>query len=751
MDFVNESGLEAAWIVGHINPPAPSLTALVKGTFRLRPGAAAVLAEEQARLTGDQFEADDPSKLLRYPSDFAPAKPRADVLLVGTCFAAREPVAAARVGMRLGAFAKVLVVYGDRQWTSNGVPTEPTPFSSMPLSWARTYGGLHFPRNPLGRGAQAEGSAIVPGSDLPNIEYPDRPLRSPDRGEAAGFGPIPDSWPQRLQKFGRFDDEYLKDRWPLPPRDMNWGFFNAAPEDQQLDGFVRGDEELYFENLHPAIPHYRSQLPGVRVRCFVNERQRAQYRLREIQMRLDTVWVDMDAETLVLVWRGHVELRSSTLIGSEHFFVFAEELSDPPRDEAQCLRLLEDALARREIVDDELDAEDEPEENEDEEDEGEEEEEEREEEAAAPRAERAQPSPLPLLATAPVAAPQTDALSESDVPPAEPLDGVGQVEEGAGEAAADELPAPDEVALTAARVLEMAAAHASFAGCDLSGLNLSGADLSGLDFRDAIMGSVCLVEAKLVQANLAGAMLAGANLRHANCAGASFAGADLTGAWLTGADLSSADLGGADLTRARLRLARLPSVHARDAIFAGADASDASFQGADLTATDFCEARIHRTDFSNANLTDAALEDAWGRHVNGVGATLIKLRGAGAVLCEADFSHCFANESVWEAAHLFRSTFGDSVLDGAEFSSAYLCETTFDASEMKGARLNQAALRSARLRRCNCLEASFDEADLTDADVSESNLFGASLIDTVTQATVFAGANLRRVKNREVT
>src|SRR3990167_8758975 len=102
MDFVNESGLEAAWIVNKIDPPAFSLTALVKGTFRLRAGEEALLAEEQITLTGDEFESEDPTKPLRYASDFAPFKPRTDVLLVGTCHSPNgRPVTNARVSLKI--------------------------------------------------------------------------------------------------------------------------------------------------------------------------------------------------------------------------------------------------------------------------------------------------------------------------------------------------------------------------------------------------------------------------------------------------------------------------------------------------------------------------------------------------------------------------------------------------------------------------------------------------------------------------
>jgi uncharacterized protein YjbI with pentapeptide repeats len=721
MDLVNETGLEAAWVVGKINPPHFSLTAIVKGTFRLRPAETAILAEEQLPLTGDTFESDDPSKPLRYPADFAPFKPRADALLVGTCHVpGGNPVTAARVTFQIGPRTKSLVVYGDREWTTEGVSTDPAPFTALPLTWERAYGGPAFERNPLGIGfAASERGVVRDGDPLPNIESPDRLLRLKSAiGEAAGFGPIPDSWPQRMHKCGTFDDGYLKERWPWSPANMDWGFFNAAPEDQQIQGYLRGDEELYMENLHPATSQYRSQLPGVRVRCFLDELVRQHYELREIPMRLDTSWVDMDTETLVLVWRGYVDVRSRNLIGTEHFFVLTEPLERLPDDVKQCARLLEEALARREMEEEELDPEEEPEDL-----------------AAAEDAEE------PAADSAPASSGGDTARASGEATGAEDSEGA--------EAVVPDEPSPDEAPLTAERVQRMAAQRASLAGCDLGGLALAGFDLSGLDLREAILEKVNLAGANLSQADLTGAVLRGANLRGARCAGTIFAEADLSETWFTEADLSGADLRGADLTKARLRLARMPGVNASEAVFAEADLSDATLVGANLSAADLCDTLVHRTDFSRADLSEAAFENAWGRHVKAVGATLLKVRGAEALFCEADFRHSIADESVWESAQLFGTKFSGSRFNNAEFSGAFLADALFDGAELKGARLNEATLRGAQMRRCNLLEASLDEADLTDATFRESNLFGATLMDAVRDRTRFTGANLRRIKSRE--
>lgn len=717
MDFVNESGLEAAWIVNKIDPPAFSLTALVKGTFRLRAGEEALLAEEQITLTGDEFESEDPTKPLRYASDFAPFKPRTDVLLVGTCHSPNgRPVTNARVSLKIGPLDKSLAVYGDRYRTKDGFQTDPIPFIAMPLSWKLAFGGPGFDRNPLGKGIEPirrqDGITMYP---LPNIVSTGRPARlQPDSVEPAGFGPIPAMWPQRLQKFGTFNDRYVKERWPGNPEDMDWGFFNTAPENQQIEGYLRGDEDLFAENLHPTIAQYRSRLPGLRVRCFINERVRAHNELREILMHLDTVWIDMDEETLVLVWRGNTEVRTKKLIECEHFFVATETLTQPPVDREQIMWLLGEALARQEEEEEELEPEEEPEEEKAEEPEQEDSEEETESESMT-------------------AADAADSSGQTD-------------SEVSGEAEPDP---PEDIPLTMDRVKLMIAQRESFAGCDLSGLYLAGLDFSGFDMQEAILEGAVLVRANLSQANLAGAVLAGANLREARCINTVFSEADLTEAWITEADLSNADMTGADLTKARLRLAIMGGVNAAAATFCEADLSDAKLDGSDLTAADFCDARLHRTDFKRANLTDATFENAWGRHVRATGAVLRKVRGAEALMSEADFRECVADESVWEFAQLYAANFSYALLNGAEFSGAYLGRAVFDAAELREARFHEARLRGAHMHRCNLLDASMDQADLTEAILSESNLFGATLKDSVLDRTNLAGANLRRIKSKE--
>src|ERR1700687_3932044 len=95
------------WLVSKVHPPQLSGTFLVKASFSLRHGATATWAEKPAPLSGDLYVDDDPRKALRYSSDFAPFKPRADVLLLGTACAPKGSlVPSLSVSMRVGDFAK---------------------------------------------------------------------------------------------------------------------------------------------------------------------------------------------------------------------------------------------------------------------------------------------------------------------------------------------------------------------------------------------------------------------------------------------------------------------------------------------------------------------------------------------------------------------------------------------------------------------------------------------------------------------
>ena len=760
MDVFNRTGLRAAWLIGNVPPHRLSATLIVKGTFRLRAGSPceAVPSEDQQELTGDVHVDEDFGMPLLYPSDFVPAKPLADLVLNGTCHTpGRAPLPYCRVEFHVGSWSKFLAVVGDRTW--NGGPlsrgmTEPVPFQRMPLTYERSFGGADFAPNPLGRGFKEE--PLPDGRRawrLPNVESIDHLIRHQDnRPEPAGFGPLPMTWPQRMSKAGTYDRAWLEERWPLLPKDADWSLFNAAPSDQQIRGFLRGDERLLFVNLHGTHHRYESALPGVRVRWFVDDEVGGRMRFREVQLRLDTLFADLDAERLVLVWRGVVDIRSKKLKEVGAHLLVTEPLASPPQPSDRYLEELQRLQAR----------------------------------AVAP-AERVirsiewpEPTPPPSTAWVKEAEAEVErmeadmmsmlqaqqtrltefhaalAASGEKVPKASPAIPGSSDFFGLAAAAHQRLlerhpeakslfPAPRKEDLaftppgmptvpelagiraaseewTRERVLERVAASAGFEGEDLSGLDLSGCDLSGADFTGAVLAEATLVGARLAGARMVKTILTKVDLTAADLTGTILTDADLSGARLEEARLRDAQLQDADLSGAILPAVDLAGVDARGALFLDANLEGAIFRGAVLALAEFDGAAGASADFTRADLTSASLTGFQAPQALFVEAILIKTAGAGGDFTGAKYSHCSARESIWEGAQL----------DGAYFLGADVSSANFEA-----ASLRKACFVDCLARRGRFPEANLEQADFTGADLFRATFEGASL-----HGTRFDGCNL---------
>jgi uncharacterized protein YjbI with pentapeptide repeats len=356
LELLNKTPFLFAPIAGKLNFPKHSLTLILKGTFDLIPDGKVKAAEEPLFPTGDEFYLDDEEMLggPRYESDFAYHKLRADLLLAGKCYNPDgKYLPASQVTFQVGSKSKRQAVFGNRSWKRNalgiGTMTEPEPFKEMELRYDNSFGGEGFKKNPCGKGYNKEedesGKKV---KKLPNIEDPNNLVTSPgSKPNPTGFGPLNRMWNYRHKKMGTYKGDYLKKRWPWFSEDFDYSHFNAAPPDMQVEGYLRGDEKLYFENLHPEHSKYHSQLPGLRVRCFTTKKIRPnseETSFDEVSLNLDTLWVDMEAEKLVLVWRGWTEVLSEEYEEIQHIFLMSEELKENPQNKEQCHVLFIKAL-----------------------------------------------------------------------------------------------------------------------------------------------------------------------------------------------------------------------------------------------------------------------------------------------------------------------------------------------------------------------------------------------------------------------
>ena len=88
------------------------------------------------------------SASITVPYDFAPEKPLTEFIVTGSAVAPEgKPVTELIAGFRVdGLISKTIRVVGDRVWREGLVPgispSAPAPFTRMPLTYERAFGGM---------------------------------------------------------------------------------------------------------------------------------------------------------------------------------------------------------------------------------------------------------------------------------------------------------------------------------------------------------------------------------------------------------------------------------------------------------------------------------------------------------------------------------------------------------------------------------------------------------------------------------
>jgi hypothetical protein len=302
----------------------PVVVPVVKATYEIRDRGTLALADPQPPV-GLAGERSGPGDLAswKYEPEVALTKPATDVVLIGSAHAPASITRELDVTLRVGPLAKTVHVVGDRTWVkriggSIGM-TDPQPFERIPLTWENAFGGwdrsdpdarkhTYEQRNPAGRGFRASRSAFEEGIRLPNLEDPQRRLKSPgDTPPPAGFGFVSADWLPRRLLAGTYDDAWMRSRMPLLPTDFDQRFFNAASPGLVASGHLRGDEPVVVQHATPRA-ELSFRMPGVPPpTCTVVLRRGGE---RVVTTRLDTVIVDLHAYVLLLLWRGPAPVRA---------------------------------------------------------------------------------------------------------------------------------------------------------------------------------------------------------------------------------------------------------------------------------------------------------------------------------------------------------------------------------------------------------------------------------------------------------
>lgn len=719
------------------------------------------------------------------PIDFAMPKAHGEMLVAGSAYApGSEPTARMIVRVSVGPIDKCVAVIGDREWMYGLVPwyriTEPAPFRVMPLGCDRAYGGPDYPANTHGIGYTGRRFAAFFGENrgrMPNLEYPHEPVRSHCKRYApAGFGPLDIRSPARQEKAGTYDQAWLDNDAPGLPEDAHWSLYNAAPDDQRLDGYFNGGEPYRLEGMHPSKGVIEGRLPRMRVRAFVQRVDHAP--AEELRMAFDTVWFFPDQELGVAIYRGQTAIEDSDALDVENVLLAYESVADAPRPPAhyqEALRLRTDRetavlhLANEAPLVPELPA--------------------LARAAAAARRAQAQSEELALRQalldessaefcarsdgsppagyTAPKAAAPalpvvtremvangevdlTEIVAKADAL-AEEARRDGEARRAAAERAQAGVARPTAVAAEQIRDVETragAVAHdllgreasvAAVARPPVSSSVTAGASGAVPVDSQALEAAMSQLPALQRQARRASTqplapstpllpetrLHLGRKIREWHAAGQCLAGRDLAGAHLPRMDFAGANLRevmfeGADLSGASFRGANL-----HGAVLTGARLLGADFTDADLTETNFCRSHATAAIFRNARLAGALAMNADWSEADLTGAVLTGLIG---------------DELILTRATIERVDLAHAILVGAIANDA----------RFAGARFHRTMLVGAQLERADFVEAELERAVLLNVRAPRSRWRGARMtrVQTGGSAT-FAGADLREVTARQ--
>jgi len=131
------------------------------------------------------------------------------------------------------------------------------------------------------------------------------------------FGPVGRDDKRRLRYAGTYNQDWLENRMPLVPVDFDHRYHQAAPTDQIVAGYLKGDETLRFSNLRGDGQTIQARLPGRA--CVLSGNVLSHY-FTEVPP-LDTVSVFLEPLRITLAWRYAIRVRQKIEeISNVHIF-----------------------------------------------------------------------------------------------------------------------------------------------------------------------------------------------------------------------------------------------------------------------------------------------------------------------------------------------------------------------------------------------------------------------------------------------
>ena len=320
MNLINTTRFLARQTMGMQPDGRQLLVVVVKGTFTIpAAGGEPETAPVQAPLVeADVFTGEPGKSAALYESEFAPRKPKCDVLLNGSAYApGGVPAVRVQAMLQVGSMRKVLEVVGDRAWVKGLMmitATRPIPFKSKTISYDTAFGGIDadakppqfYPLNHAGMGFHANLSAeAINGKRLPNTQEVGVEVTSPKGSyRPMAFGPVGRAWKSRAPLAGTYDQKWIDEVCPFLPADFKEEYYQAAPPDQQIP-YPKGGEEVTLLNLTPDGQR-KFRLPAVEVPLTYFQRERDPIEAAPV---IDTILFEPDLGRFSMLWRHCLPLK----------------------------------------------------------------------------------------------------------------------------------------------------------------------------------------------------------------------------------------------------------------------------------------------------------------------------------------------------------------------------------------------------------------------------------------------------------
>jgi hypothetical protein len=325
MNLTNATKFQAATTMGMEPSGRELLVVVVKGTFDFpTDGGDVVRARRQLPLVeADAFAGEPGLSAPAAESDFAPKKPKCDVILNGSAYApGGRPSESVPVSLQVGSLSKSFNVVGNRAWVKDVFSwraTRPVPFVKMAISYANAFGGRDltdpdekkhrwYGSNHAGVGFHSNlYPPLVEGKLLPNTEEIAKPVLKPDgQYVPMAFGPLGRGWEPRYRLAGTYDQKWLDDVCPFLPADFKNEYYQCTPPGQQMP-HPKGGEEVVLVNLTPQ-GRTAFKLPSLEMPVTVFLKKGPEV---SSSAAADTLTLEPDFGRFTVVWRMSYPIRSN--------------------------------------------------------------------------------------------------------------------------------------------------------------------------------------------------------------------------------------------------------------------------------------------------------------------------------------------------------------------------------------------------------------------------------------------------------